>query len=70
MINQTILRQIQLASVAERLQLVEFIVESLKQELSLATKQNITSRPRFTAKTISLGRDVRVDRDELYAERR
>ncbi len=69
MINPTVLQQIQHASVSERLQLVEFIIASLKGELATLTTKKAKSYRRFVAQTYSLGQDIQVDRDHLYAER-
>lgn len=65
MINQTVLQQIQHASVSERLQLLELIIASLKGELSTAATKKANPNRRFVARTYSLGHDVDVNRDVL-----
>lgn len=63
------LQQIQQASVAERLQLMEFILQSLKQDLHTDLKQENHQAKPFKVRQFSLGQDVQVDRDKIYAER-
>lgn len=69
MLSPMILEQIQHASISERLQLVELIIASLKGELSKTTMQSPKPARRFVVRTFSLGQDIQVNRDLLYAER-
>ena len=60
------LREIQEASVEERLHLIEIILQSLKKDIETtppAPKKN------FTVRKFSLGAEVHADRDQLYNER-
>lgn len=70
MIDPQMVQQIQQASVVERLHMLEVILQSLKQDIltEVASKQ-LPHKP-FTIRPVSLGEEVHVDRDELYAERR
>ena len=69
MINPDTFKQIKQASLEDRIQLIELILQSLKLDL----KQNLTTEKppykRFKVRKFSLGEEVQVDRDELYSER-
>jgi hypothetical protein len=69
MINPDTFKQIKQASLEDRIQLIELILQSLKLDL----KQNLTTEKptykRFKVRKLSLGEEVQVDRDELYSER-
>lgn len=63
------LQQIQQASMTERLQLIEFILQSLKQDLQTDFVLEKPQAKPFKVRQFSLGQDVQVDRDKIYAER-
>lgn len=60
------LREIQEASVEERLHLIELLLQSLKKDM-----ETISPAPKkiFTLRKFSLGGEVHADRDQLYNER-
>ncbi len=57
------LREIQEASVEERLHLIEVILQSLKKDIETTSP---ASKKIFTVRKFSLGAEVHVDRDQLY----
>jgi hypothetical protein len=68
MIAKDMLVQIQHAPLAERIQLIEVILKSLKDDI----KSGISAKHRrkgFKVKKFHLGQEVRCDRDEIYVER-
>lgn len=79
MSTQEILSQVESLSLAEKMSLLEALVQSLKTEAPLSGKsqeeeeahrEEVRRRRReFKVKAFHLGSDVHVDRDELYAER-
>lgn len=79
MSTQEIISQVESLSLAEKMSLLEALVQSLKAEPPLSEKikaeeeahrEEIRRRRReFKVETFNLGCDVQVDRDELYAER-
>jgi hypothetical protein len=69
MIDPKTVEEIQHASVEDRLHVIELILQSLKRDMNTgATIKQLPHKP-FTARQFSLGEDVHVDRDQLYAER-
>jgi hypothetical protein len=63
------LEQIRQTSVEERIQLIELILQSLKQDLQISpTNEKPKAKP-FKVRTFSLGQEVHVDRDRIYLER-
>lgn len=69
MLNNTLVSQIQQASVAERLHWMELILQSLKPDIAPKLTVKPFSPKRFTVRTFSLGQEVSVERDQLYLER-
>ena len=69
MIVQETIQQLQHAPIAERIQMIELILQSLKQDIkeSVSAKKRI-EKP-FKVRPFNLGRDIHVDRDMIYAER-
>ena len=68
MIAKDMLAQIQHAPLAERIQLIEVILQSLKDDI----KSGLSCRHRrkaFKVRKFNLGQEVCCDRDEIYAER-
>lgn len=57
------LREIQEASVEERLHLIEVILQSLKNDIETTSP---ASKKIFTVRKFSLGAEVHIDRDQLY----
>ena len=57
------LREIQEASVEERLHLIELLLQSLKKDIETASP---APKKIFTLRKFSLGEEVHADRDQLY----
>jgi hypothetical protein len=68
MITQETAHQLQHASVADRIQMIELILKSLKNELFQQESRQASHRP-FIVREFDLGTDVQTDREEMYAER-
>jgi hypothetical protein len=68
MLGKETIQQLQHASVAERIQIIELLLQSLKDDMSSISPSVKIGEP-FTIRTFNLGEDIRIDRDELYAER-
>jgi len=64
MIDAKIIQEIQDAPIEERLQLMEQILETLKQDI----QKPIPQTP-FVIRTFNLGKKILVDRDHIYSER-
>ncbi len=69
MIDQETVKQIQQASVTERIQLIELILESLKHDMATQPAGEKLSFKRFKAPQFNLGREVHGDRELIYAAR-
>jgi hypothetical protein len=66
MLNLKTVQQIQQVSITERIHVIELILQSLKHDINL----KIIQKPNeFVIRKFSLGKEVHVDRDQLYAER-
>ena len=68
MIARETVQQLQHAPVADRIQVIEVLLESLKHDIAPAETHQARPAP-FRVRTFDLGRDVSLDRDEMYAER-
>lgn len=69
MISLETVNQIKEEPVAERLKIIEALIQLLKDDIpSYRKKAEGKSKP-FRTRQISLGREVHVDRNELYAAR-
>jgi len=68
MIDQGAIEQIQKAPVAERILVIEQILQSLKRDVKRLSLDKVDKKP-FQARQFNLGEDVRVDRDVIYIER-
>ena len=60
------LREIQEASVEERLHLIEVILQSLKRDIETTSP---APKKMFSVRKFSLGAEVHADRNQLYNER-
>jgi len=69
MIAHETIRQLQNTSVAERLHLMEILLNSLKSDIKSTERQVRSKSKKFTVRTFNLGQDVHADRDIIYAER-
>ena len=68
MIAQETVKQLQHAPLADRIQVIEVLLESLKHDIPQTEFRQIRPTP-FRVRTFDLGRDVSCDREEMYAER-
>ncbi len=71
MIAQDTLTQLQHAPLVERIQIIEVLLQSLKQDIQptpLRRKQ--PHKKMFKVRRFHLGQEVHCDRDEIYVERR
>ena len=68
MINQEAINQIQHAPISERIQVIELLLQSLKNDLAQESTQAITKQQPFTARQFNLGKDITLNREELYNE--
>jgi hypothetical protein len=71
MINSKSVSDIVQLSITERLRIIEIIFQSLKNDLQREQKKaegHLKEKP-FKVRKFHLGRDVCIDRDELYADR-
>jgi len=69
MIDTNIIKKINHSSIEERIQIMELILQSLKNEIKPQHKTEKKHFKPFKIRKFSLGQEVHVDRDELYAER-
>jgi hypothetical protein len=70
MIDHSTVNQIKKAPIEERIYIIELILQSLKNDIKLNHNKLDTSRfKQFKVRKFSLGEEVHVDRDEIYAER-
>jgi hypothetical protein len=68
MIAQETVQQLQHAPLADRIQVIEVLLESLKHDIVPVEPCQVGPAP-FRVRTFDLGRDISIDRDEMYAER-
>ncbi len=68
MIAQETVQQLQHAPLADRIQVIEVLLESLKHDLPQTDFHQTRPAP-FRVRTFDLGRDISCDREEMYAER-
>lgn len=66
MIDPKTIQEIQDAPVAERIHLIEQVLQSLKQDIKPPLP---ASEKEFRIRKISLGQEIHIDRDQLYVER-
>ncbi len=69
MITRETVQQIQHAPIAERIQIIEVILQSLKQDISEGIRAKKRPWKPFKVRSFNLGQDIAIDRDEIYAER-
>ncbi len=68
MISQETVQQLQHAPVADRIQLIEILLQSLKHDIVHPGRQE-RSRTPFRVRTFNLGTNNSLDREEMYAEK-
>ncbi len=66
MINQEALNQIQHAPITERIQIIELLLQSLKNDLKQDATYQTANQQTFTARQFHLGEDITPNREELY----
>ena len=64
---QETVQQLQHTPLTYRIQVIELLLQSLKEEI--AQSQAVTPHKPFRVQTFDLGTDVTVDREEMYADR-
>jgi hypothetical protein len=67
MIHESI-ENIRSAPIEQRIQAIEFILESLKKDM-LAVTPKAQAPKRFKIRKFSLGEEVHVDREQIYSDR-
>ncbi|MCP5052709.1 MAG: hypothetical protein GY940_36415 [bacterium] len=67
MIDSNTVNRIKRASVAERLRVIEIILQSLR--IDIKEEPPGKKSKQFKVRQFDLGEEVHVDRDELYSER-
>lgn len=65
---QEAVQQLQVLPLAERIQVIELLLQSLKDEITHDESAQVVRKP-FRVRTFDLGTDIQVDRDEMYADR-
>jgi hypothetical protein len=68
MLDHDTVQQLQNAPIADRIQAIEVLLQSLKHDITQPASLNKTGKA-FKIRTFNLGRDLTVDRQEIYAER-
>lgn len=68
MLAQETVQQLQHAPMADRIQAIEILLQSLKQDMTYP-EPHTSVQKRFTVRTFNLGADISVDREEMYTER-
>lgn len=61
-------QQLQILPLAERIQVIELLLQSLKDEITSAEPVQVVRKP-FRVRTFDLGIDIQIDRAEMYADR-
>lgn len=67
MIDSRTVEQIKKAPIQEKIQIIEDILSSLKNDINVGLKQS--EYKKFKVRKISLGKEIHIDRDELYFDR-
>jgi hypothetical protein len=65
---QETIQQLQHTPLAYRIQVMELLLQSLKAEITQHESVPVTAKP-FRVRTFSLGAEIDMDRDQMYAER-
>lgn len=65
---QEAVQQLQHASIADRIQAIELLLQSLKDEIVHSDPLRAGNKL-FRVRTFNLGTDIQLDRDEMYADR-
>lgn len=65
---QETVQQLQHTPLTYRIQVIELLLQSLKEEIAQSQAVQAPRKP-FRVQTFDLGADVTVDREEMYADR-
>ncbi len=68
MLAQETVRQLQHAPLADRIQAIEVLLQSLKHDITHNSPRQKPQKP-FTVRVVNLGSDIQLDREVMYAER-
>lgn len=68
MIDISTVDRIKKSPIEERIQIIELILQSLKNDIKTKSFDKTKSR-KFKIRKFSLGEEVHVNRDEIYSER-
>lgn len=68
MLAQETVQQLQQAPMADRIEAIEVLLQSLKRDIAYSEPRT-NAQKRFTVRTFNLGADISVDRGEMYTER-
>ena len=69
MIDLKTVDQMKQAPIEERLQIIELILQSLKEDIGQESKTHENPFELFRVRKFSLGQEIHVNREELYSER-
>ncbi|MGD2092446.1 MAG: hypothetical protein PVH61_40140 [Candidatus Aminicenantes bacterium] len=69
MIDSNTVNQIKQSPITERIWFIETILQSLKDDIKKEEVNRKSKLKPFKVRKFSLGEEVHVDRDELYADR-
>ena len=70
MIDFNTVDRIKKSSIEERIQIIELILQSVKNDIQIKSKTvGKTKFRQFKIRKFSLGEEVHVNRDEIYSER-
>lgn len=70
MIDLSTVDKIKKSPIEDRIQIIELILESLKDDINVkAIKSKKARHENFKIRKFSLGEEIHVDRDEIYSER-
>lgn len=65
MVESHNLRQLEKAPIEERIKIIEWLLQSVKNDLKRSSKPQQS----FKVRSFSLGSDITVNREEIYSER-
>ncbi len=65
---QETFQQFQYKPLADRIKMIELLLQSVKDEIA-ESKPVVPEREPFYIETFNLGEDVHIDRDEMYLHR-
>ncbi len=68
MLDQDTVQRLQHAPIADRIQAIEVLLQSLKHDFTHPAPRK-TAEKAFKVQTFNLGTDISVDRQEIYSER-